>query len=87
MDFFERTNLLIDTENLKNKTVAIFGLGGVGCYVVEGLVRAGIHSFVLIDYDTIALSNINRHLLAFLVQSVRKKRLCKRKNFKNSTRC
>ena len=65
MDFFERTNLLIDTENLKNKTVAIFGLGGVGCYVVEGLVRAGIHSFVLIDYDTIALSNINRHLLAF----------------------
>lgn len=65
MDFLERTNMLINTNLLKNKTIAIFGLGGVGCYVVEGLVRAGISSFVLIDYDVITKTNINRHLLAF----------------------
>lgn len=65
MEFLERTNMLINTNSLKNKTIAIFGLGGVGCYVVEGLVRAGISSFILVDYDVISKTNINRHLLAF----------------------
>ena len=65
MEFLERTNMLINTNSLKNKTIAVFGLGGVGCYVIEGLVRAGISSFILVDYDVISKTNINRHLLAF----------------------
>lgn len=61
---FERSQLLIDVNKLKTKTVAIFGLGGVGGYVVEGLVRSGVSSFLLIDFDTISLTNLNRQILA-----------------------
>ncbi len=64
---FSRTELLIGKENmdrLKNSKVAIFGIGGVGSYVVEGLVRSGIGKFVLIDDDHICLTNINRQLHA-----------------------
>ena len=64
MDFLQRTKMLIDTTRLYHKNIAIFGLGGVGSYVVEGLIRAGIDSFVLVDYDTISQTNLNRHLLA-----------------------
>lgn len=64
MEQLQRTNMLIDTTKLANKTVAIFGLGGVGSYVVEGLARCGIDSFVLVDFDTISITNINRHILA-----------------------
>ncbi len=51
-------------DKLKNKTVAIFGLGGVGGYVVEALARSGISNFVLIDNDTISTSNLNRQIFA-----------------------
>ena len=64
---FSRTELLIgkeEIENLKNKKVAIFGIGGVGSFVVEGLVRAGIEKFVLIDDDKICLTNLNRQIIA-----------------------
>ncbi|MBQ3145166.1 MAG: tRNA threonylcarbamoyladenosine dehydratase [Clostridia bacterium] len=64
---FSRTELLIGKENLdklKKAKVAIFGIGGVGSYVVEGLVRAGIQNFVLVDNDTLSLSNLNRQLIA-----------------------
>lgn len=64
---FSRTELLLGTDALKklgSSTVAIFGIGGVGSYVVEGLVRAGIGSVILIDNDTICLSNVNRQLHA-----------------------
>lgn len=44
--------------------VAVFGIGGVGGYVVEGLARSGIGSFVLIDHDTVDQSNINRQIIA-----------------------
>ena len=67
MGEFEREELIIGKENiekLKNKKVAIFGIGGVGSYVVEGLARAGIQNFVLIDNDMVAISNINRQLIA-----------------------
>ena len=53
---FSRTELLIGKEGiekLKNAKVAIFGIGGVGSFVVEGLVRAGVENFVLIDDDNI----------------------------------
>lgn len=64
---FSRTELLIGTmglEKLKKSKVAVFGIGGVGTYAVEGLARAGIGSFVLIDDDCICLTNINRQLHA-----------------------
>jgi len=67
MDHLSRTRLLLgDTamEKLKNARVAVFGLGGVGGYVVEALARSGIGALDLIDHDTISLTNINRQLLA-----------------------
>jgi len=64
---FSRTELLIGKEGLeklKNSKVAVFGIGGVGSFVVEGLVRAGVGKFVLVDDDRICLTNINRQLHA-----------------------
>lgn len=64
---FSRTELLIGKEGIEklNKSkVAIFGIGGVGSFVVEGLVRAGIENFILIDDDKICLTNLNRQLIA-----------------------
>ena len=64
---FSREELIIGkeaVEKLNNAKVAIFGLGGVGSFVLEGLVRAGIGKFVLIDDDKICLTNLNRQILA-----------------------
>lgn len=51
-------------ENLQTKKVAVFGLGGVGSYVVEALVRNGIGEIVLVDHDKIDITNLNRQLYA-----------------------
>lgn len=62
-----RTGMLLGEEameKLENARVAVFGLGGVGGYVVEALARAGIGHLDLIDNDTVSLSNINRQILA-----------------------
>ena len=67
MEQFSRTELLIGKEGLEklNKSkVAIFGLGGVGSYVVEALARSGVGRFALVDNDVVALSNINRQIIA-----------------------
>lgn len=64
---FSRTELLIGKvaiNKLQNSKVAIFGIGGVGSYVVEALARAGIGNFVLVDNDEISLTNINRQIIA-----------------------
>ena len=64
---FSRTELVIGTENLeklKNAKIAIFGIGGVGTYAVEGLARSGVGKFVLVDDDDICLTNINRQIHA-----------------------
>lgn len=64
---FSRTELLIGKdaiEKLKNSKVAIFGIGGVGSYVVEALARAGIGKFILVDNDNVSYSNINRQIIA-----------------------
>lgn len=64
---FSRTELLIGKEaiqKLSKAKVAIFGIGGVGSYVVEGLARAGIGSFILMDHDQVSTSNINRQIIA-----------------------
>lgn len=66
-DRFSRTKLLIGEEAveiLKKSKVAIFGIGGVGSYVVEALARAGIGEFVLIDKDNVDITNINRQIIA-----------------------
>lgn len=66
-DIFSRTRSLLGenaVNKLKNSTVAVFGLGGVGSYSTEGLVRAGIGSLLLVDGDVISPSNINRQLYA-----------------------
>ena len=62
-----RTAALIGEEGLdrlKNSTVAVFGLGGVGSYAAEALVRSGIGSVYIYDSDRVAKSNINRQLIA-----------------------
>lgn len=64
---FSRTELLIGKEGiekLQNAKVAIFGIGGVGSFVVEGLVRAGVGKFILIDDDKVCLTNLNRQIIA-----------------------
>ena len=67
MNQFTRTELLIGKEGIEklNKAkVAIFGIGGVGSYVVEGLARAGIQNFILVDKDEVDITNINRQIIA-----------------------
>lgn len=67
MDQFTRTRLLLGDEGmerLRRARVAVFGLGGVGGFVVEALARSGIGALELIDNDTISLSNLNRQVLA-----------------------
>jgi len=67
MSIFERTENMIGKEameKLKHSRIAVFGIGGVGSYVVEALVRAGIGAIDLIDADTVSESNINRQLIA-----------------------
>ncbi|MFZ5645691.1 MAG: tRNA threonylcarbamoyladenosine dehydratase [Bacillota bacterium] len=65
---FSRTEMIIGEEGINilgKSTVAVFGLGGVGSYAVEALARSGIGSLVLVDFDTVSVSNINRQIHAF----------------------
>lgn len=64
---FSRTQLLLGQdgmEKLKNARVAVFGVGGVGGYAVEALVRSGVGALDLIDDDKVCLTNINRQIIA-----------------------
>ena len=64
---FSRTELLLGKEamdRLKNVRVAVFGIGGVGGYVCEALVRTGVGAFDLIDDDKVCLTNLNRQIIA-----------------------
>lgn len=67
LEKFSRTELLIGksaVEKLAKSRVAVFGVGGVGGYVVEALVRSGIGTLDLIDNDDVSTSNINRQIIA-----------------------
>jgi len=67
MEQFDRTKLLIGEDGvnkLKNITVAIFGVGGVGSYTAEALARAGVGHLVLVDKDDICITNLNRQIHA-----------------------
>lgn len=64
---FERTISLVGETNfnkIKEKTVLIVGLGGVGGYATESLIRSGIHNLILIDHDTIDITNLNRQIIS-----------------------
>jgi tRNA A37 threonylcarbamoyladenosine dehydratase len=68
MERFLRTELLLGKDKLKklhNCAVTVIGLGAVGSYCVEALVRAGVGAITLVDFDVIRPSNINRHVWAF----------------------
>ena len=67
MDSFQRLSLLIGEENLnklKNTTILILGLGGVGSYATEALARCGVGKLILVDNDVVDKTNINRQLIA-----------------------
>ena len=67
MEQLSRTRLLLGDaamDKLRHCRVAVFGLGGVGGYVVEALARSGIGALELVDHDTVSLTNINRQILA-----------------------
>lgn len=73
---FIRTGLLLGEEGLdklKNSHVVVFGVGGVGGYVVEALVRSGIGEITIVDKDEVAESNINRQIIATVKTVGRKK--------------
>lgn len=67
LEQFSREELLIGKESLeklKNSKVIVYGVGGVGSYVVEGLARAGIGHIIIVDPDKVDITNINRQLCA-----------------------
>lgn len=67
LEIFSRTQMLIGKDNiqkLKKSRVAVFGLGGVGGFAVEALVRSGIGAVDIIDNDTVDITNINRQIIA-----------------------
>lgn len=67
MDAFSRMEILLgeaSADKLSKAKIAVFGLGGVGSYVVEALARCGVGSLTLVDNDTVSVTNINRQLYA-----------------------
>ena len=72
MNAFSRTELLFGAdamERLAKARVAVFGVGGVGGYAVEALVRSGVGALDLVDDDTVCESNLNRQIIATRAQS------------------
>ena len=68
MNEFSRTEMLIGTDSLielRNTAIAVFGVGGVGSHCIEALARCGIGKLILVDDDTVALTNINRQSIAY----------------------
>lgn len=67
MEQYQRSSLIVDAKSLSSfqeKLILVVGLGGVGGYAVEGLARAGFKRFILVDFDTVSESNINRQIIA-----------------------
>ena len=81
---FSRTEMILgkeQTELLSRSSVIVFGLGGVGSYAAEALVRTGIGRIALVDSDTVAPSNINRQLIATENTVLMKKTLAAKERF------
>ena len=87
---FDRMINLINNDNfdlIRSKTVAVIGIGGVGCYAVETLVRCGITKIILVDYDKFDITNINRQLYAtFDSIGIEKVKVCKERIFSINTK-
>ena len=67
MDIFNRVKLLVGNQTMdqiQSKRVIIFGVGGVGSWCAESLVRSGIKYLTIVDCDRVAESNVNRQLMA-----------------------
>ena len=67
MSFTNRTELLLSSDEFKavqNAKICVFGVGGVGCYVVELLVRCGAQNITIVDFDKVDETNINRQIIA-----------------------
>ena len=65
---FSRTELLMGgdaLERIKHAVVMVFGVGGVGSHCIEALARCGVGKLILIDNDTVSLTNINRQSIAY----------------------
>ncbi len=78
MSRFERTELMLGSEQmnkLRDAHVIVFGIGGVGGYVVEALVRSGVGQLTLVDRDTVSESNINRQIIA-LTETIGRPKTC-----------
>ena len=78
---FDRTALLLGfeaMERLRKSHVAVFGVGGVGGYIVEALARSGIGEITVVDNDTVSPSNINRQIIATSSSIGMKKTECAR---------
>lgn len=82
---FQREELIIGEKLnlLKEKTVLVLGLGGVGGYVVEALSRCGIGHLILVDYDCVDITNINRQIIALHSNIGKKKTLCFKERIKD----
>ena len=66
---FSRTELLVEKEGLeklRNATVMVLGVGGVGSHCIEALARSGVGTLILVDNDKVSLTNINRQSIAYL---------------------
>ena len=66
-EIFDRSTLLLGEQNMKNlykKKVIIFGIGGVGSWTAEALIRTGLKNLTIVDADKVAISNINRQVPA-----------------------
>lgn len=64
---FDRVEKLIGSNNLekiKNTTIAVVGLGGVGGYALESLIRSGIEKIIIVDYDIVDITNLNRQIIS-----------------------
>lgn len=83
---FEREELLLGKDKvalLKEKSILILGVGGVGGYVVESLARVGINNLILCDYDVVDITNINRQIIALHSNIGRKKVDCFKERIKD----
>ena len=73
---FSRSEELLGRDGLRilaESKIAVFGIGGVGSYVVEALARAGVESLTLVDHDIVSVTNLNRQLVALRSTMGRKK--------------
>lgn len=64
--WLDRLNLLIDTNKLQDKCVLIIGIGGVGGYALEAICRSGVNNIIIVDNDTIDVTNLNRQIITNL---------------------